>query len=138
MTDGGDCSVVAALRYLKNHGKHMDYPRFIEEGFPIGSGEVEGRIRHIVRRRLDVPATWREENLHLLMALISIRHSGWWDEFWQWRDQRDKARFRGRLRGVGLNQFRGKPRQRPPELGTASEQIGLDDLCAEFAPTTLN
>ena len=39
---------------------------------------------------------------------------------------------------VGLNQFRGKPRQRPPELGTASEQIGLDDLCAEFAPTTLN
>jgi len=138
MTDGGECSVVAALRYLRNHGKHMDYPRFIEEGFPIGSGEVEGRIRHIVRRRLDVPATWREENLHLLMALISIRQSGWWDEFWEWRDRRDKARFRGRLRGVGLNQFRGKPRLRPPEFGTASEQIGLDDFCAEFAPTTLN
>lgn len=137
-TDGGECAKVAALRYLRNHGKHMDYPRFIREGFPIGSGEVEGRIRHIVRRRLDVPADWREENLPLLMSLISIRQSGWWDEFWEWRDERDKERFRGRLQGIGLNRFRGKPRQRPPEYGTATERIDLDEFCAEFEPVVPN
>ena len=60
-----------------------DYPTFIAEGLPIGSGEVEGRIRHIVRRRLDVPGDWREENLVLLTALLTIRHSGWWNDFWR-------------------------------------------------------
>lgn len=138
MTDRDECSVVAARPYLRNHGRHMDYPRFIEEGFPIGSGEVEGRIRHIVRRRLDVPATWREKNLPLLGALISIRESGWWDEFWDWRDERDKRRFRDRLRGVGLNRFRGKSRQRPTQYGNAPERTDLDEFIEEFDPASHN
>lgn len=133
-TDRGECAVVAARRYLKNHGQHMDYPRFIEEDLLIGSGEVEGRIRHLVRRRLDVPGDWREENLPMMLALITIRESGWWDEFWKWRDERDKAAFRRRLQGEGLNRFRGKARQRSPEYGTASERAELDDFCAEFDP----
>jgi hypothetical protein len=106
--DRGECAVRAARRYLKKFGEHMDYPRFREEGLPIGSGAVEGRIRHIVRRRLDVPGDWREENLHPLLALISIRESGLWDTFWQWHDKRDIVRFRERLQGQGLNKFRGK------------------------------
>ena len=52
--------VAAPNRYLTRNGEHMDYPRFIAEELPIGSGGVEGRIRHIVRRRLDVPGDWRE------------------------------------------------------------------------------
>ena len=137
LTDGNQCSVVAARRYLRNHGKHMDYARFIVEELPIGSGQVEGCIRHTVRHRLDVPATWREENLPLIMALISIRQSGWWDEFWEWRKARDIKRFRGRLRGVGLNRFRGKLRQKPPEFGTAKESIDLNGFMAEFEPAAL-
>jgi hypothetical protein len=133
-TDRGECAVVAARRYLKNHGQHMDYPRFIEEDLLIGSGEVEGRIRHLVRRRLDVPGDWREENLPMMLALITIRESGWWDEFWEWRDVRDKAAFRRRLQGEGLNRFRGKAQHRPPEYGTASERAELDDFFAEFDP----
>jgi hypothetical protein len=138
MTDRDECTVVAACRYLKNNGRHMDYPRFIAEELAIGSGEVEGRIRNIVRRRLDLPATWREENLPLLGALISIRQSGWWDEFWEWRDERDQKRFRDRLRGKGLNRFRGKSRQKPPQYGTASESAELDEFCAEFEPANIH
>ena len=69
--DQGECTVAAAIRYLTRNGKHMDYQRFIADGLPIGSGEVEGRIRHIVRRRLDVPGDWREPNLALLTALLA-------------------------------------------------------------------
>ena len=114
LTDADECAVVAARRYLTRNGQHMDYPRFLDEGLPIGSGEVEGRIRHIVRRRLDVPGDWREDNLSLITALITIRQSGWWDDFWEWRDKRDLQRFHDRLRGIGLNRFRGRPREATP------------------------
>ncbi len=130
-TDRDECAVVAARRYLRRNGEHMDYPRFLAEGLPIGSGEVEGRIRHIVRRRLDVPGDWREDNLALLTALITIRQSGWWDDFWQWQDERDKKRFRLRLLGVGLNRFRGPCKPRLVTEGV--ESLDLDDLSFVFA-----
>ena len=131
-TDRGECAVRAARRYLRRHGEHMDYPRFIEQGLPIGSGAVEGRIRHLVRRRLDVPGDWREQNLHPMLALISLRESGLWDEFWQWRDRRDRQRFSDRLKGVGLNEFRGRL-DSPTMTGSATERLDLDDLSPCFA-----
>ncbi len=128
--DKDECVVTAAIRYLTRNGHHMDYPRFIAEGLPIGSGEVEGRIRHIVRRRLDVPGDWREDNLALLTALLTIRHSGWWDDFWQWQDERDKKRFQRRLLGVGLNRYRGPRETRLVTHGT--ESLELDGLSPMF------
>lgn len=129
-TDKDECVVTAAIRYLTRNGKHMDYPRFIAEDLPIGSGEVEGRIRHIVRRRLDVPGDWREDNLALLTALLTIRHSGWWDDFWDWQDERDKRRFQRRLLGEGLNRFRGPRKPRLVAHGT--ERLELDGLSPMF------
>lgn len=129
-TDKDECAVVAAIRYLTRNASYMDYQRFIADGLPIGSGEVEGRIRHIVRRRLDLPGDWREDNLALLTALLTIRHSGWWDDFWDWLDERDRKRFRLRLLGVGLNRFRGP---RKPRLVTDStETLDLDGLSPMF------
>lgn len=128
--DRFECTVVAAHRYLTRNGRFMDYPTFIAEGLPIGSGEVEGRIRHIVRRRLDVPADWREDNLSLMTALLTIRHSGLWDEFWRWQDERDKKRFQRRLRGEDLNRFRGPRKARVVVHGT--ERLDLDDLSPLF------
>lgn len=128
--DREECVVTAAIRYLTRNGKHMDYPRFIAEELPIGSGEVEGRIRHIVRRRLDVPGDWREDNLALLTALLTIRHSGWWDEFWDWLDERDMKRFQRRLLGEGLNRFRG-PRK-PRIVADGTETLELDGLSPMF------
>lgn len=129
-TDKDECAVKAAIRYLTRNGKFMDYPSFIAEGLPIGSGEVEGRIRHIVRRRLDVPGDWREDNLALLTALLTIRHSGWWDDFWKWQELRDKKRFQLRLLGVGLNRFRGPTTPRLVPHGT--ETLDLDGLSPMF------
>jgi len=108
----------------------MDYARFIAEGLPIGSGEVEGRIRHILRRCLDVPGDWREENLILLTALLTIRHSGRWDDFWDWQDRRDKKRFQRRLLREGLNRFRGPRKPRLVTEGT--EKLDLDGLSPLF------
>jgi hypothetical protein len=129
-SDKDECAVRAAIRYLTRNASYMNYQHFIAEELPIGSGEVEGRIRHIVRRRLDVPGDWREDNLKLMTALLTIRHAGWWDDFWEWQDRRDRERYRRRLRGEGLNRFRA-PR-RPTLVAGNSEPLDLDGLSPMF------
>ena len=123
-TDKDERVVPAAIRYLTRNRHHMDYTRFIAEGLPIGSGEVEGRIRHIVRRRLDIPGDWREDNLVLLTALLTIRHSGGWDDFWRWQHVRDKKQFQCRLLGTGLNRYRGPREPRLVARGTEGLELG--------------
>ncbi len=129
-TDQNECAVFAAIRYLSRNRRFMKYPKFIAEGLPIGSGEVEGLIRHIVRRRLDIPGDWREHNLELMTALLTIYHCGWWNDFWAWVDEVDKQAFKRRQNGEGLNRFRGP--QMPRELTQGYERLDLDDLSPLF------
>ena len=77
-----------------------------------------------------IPGDWREDNLALITALITIRESGWWDDFWEWQDERDRKRFRRRLLGEGLNRFRGPRKQR--RVADGSESLELDDLSPMF------
>jgi hypothetical protein len=106
--DRGDCLVQVALRYLEHFADYMDYARFIREGLPIGSGEAEGAIRHWIRRRLDVPGVWREDHVQSMCALLTLKASGWWEDFWRWRDQRDIKEFQLRLEGqLKATVFRG-------------------------------
>ena len=117
--DHGDCRAQVALRYLDHFQSYMDYARFIAEELPIGSGEAEGSIRHLIRRRLDIPGAWREDHVDMLCALLSIKSSGWWDDFWHWCDKQDQERFHLRLAGkLKATAFRGVPRHRrqPAEM----------------------
>lgn len=111
--DHGDCLAKVALRYVLNHESYMDYARFVAEGLPIGSGEAEGGVRHWIRRRLDIPGAWREDHLVSMCALLTIKASGWWDDFWRWREERDVKHFWLRQQGqMKATTFRGTPRDR--------------------------
>lgn len=39
------------LRYFGNHRHRMNYPEYLRQGFPIGSGAVEGACKHVVSDR---------------------------------------------------------------------------------------
>ena len=60
-----------------------------DRDLPVGSGEAESGVRHLIKRRLSIAGAWTETHADLMLALITIRASGWWDDFWRWRDQRD-------------------------------------------------
>jgi hypothetical protein len=68
------------LRYLEA-GKHrMDYKRYEREGWPIGSGAIEGTCKHLAKRRLAVTgARWRRANLPNIMALRQCQANAEWD-----------------------------------------------------------
>jgi hypothetical protein len=53
-----------------------------------------------------------EQNASLLLAMLTIRASGWWDEFWQWRCERDRTTWRQRQTTPVRVVFRGKRRAR--------------------------
>jgi hypothetical protein len=64
------------LGYFWNQRERMDYPRYLREGFPIGSGAVEGACKHLVSDRFrGTGMRWKsataEPLLHLRAALLT-------------------------------------------------------------------
>jgi hypothetical protein len=110
-TPGGKCLVRVAETYLNNNQHYMrDYPQLIARGLPVGSGEAESGIRHIIKKRMSVAGAWEETNASLMLALITVRASDWWDDFWLWRSRRDKKSWQDRQEGKIKIIFRGKRR----------------------------
>jgi hypothetical protein len=90
------CLAKVALRYLGNHRENLNYPEVQDMDLSVGSGEAESGIRHLVRRRMDVAGAWKEDNANRVFAIITIRASGWWEDFWAWRDRKDIDRWKKR------------------------------------------
>ena len=76
------------------------YAELMIANLPVGSGEAESGIRHVIKRRMSVAGAWDEKNACLMLALLTIRASGWWGQFWHWRAQRDREAWRGRQAGT--------------------------------------
>jgi hypothetical protein len=106
--DGEQEAVVDAWRYLDNHHEDMNYGQLHAAGWPVGSGEAEGAVRHQIRSRLDNAGVWREEHLPRMGALLSVWESGLWDDFWRWREECDVNAFRERQHGEHKRKFRGE------------------------------
>jgi len=99
----GTCLARASQRYLTNHRHNLNYPEVIERGLSAGSGEAESGIRHRVRRRMDVAGAWKEKSANRVLALITIRTGGWWQDFWDWREQQDIQAWRTRQEPAARN-----------------------------------
>jgi hypothetical protein len=110
--DSGKCLVRVAEGYLENHREYMNqYVEFMIANLPVGSGEAESGIRHVIKRRMSVAGAWDESNAGLMLGLLAIRASGWWDDFWQWRAERDREAWHGRQVGTTKVLFRNKRTQ---------------------------
>jgi hypothetical protein len=107
--ESGKCLVRVAEGYLENHREYMDqYVEFMIANLPVGSGEAESGIRHVIKRRMSVAGAWDEKNASLMLSLLAIRASGWWDAFWQWRNERDREAWCERQAGTTKALFRNR------------------------------
>ena len=78
-----ESAVRVCQRYLWNHEQYFDYKRALEEGLPIGSGEVEGGHRWVIQKRLKLSgAWWKEENAEKMLALRVVRANDEWQSYW--------------------------------------------------------
>ncbi len=72
--------------YLTRFQDAVDYDRFKELGYPVGSGEVESAHKSVPQKRLKLPgACWHPDSINPMLALRVIRANGWWDDYWSHR-----------------------------------------------------
>lgn len=74
------------LRYLLHNHARIHYRRYQNDGWPIGSGDVEGAGRSFVGDRMKKGgAKWVKHNAQFILDLRSLIVSNRWDHFWKQR-----------------------------------------------------
>lgn len=71
-------------RYLAERRHQLDYQGALQQGLPIGSGEIESSHRYLAQERLKRPgAWWTLEHAGHMLALRLNRANGRWEQYWQ-------------------------------------------------------
>jgi hypothetical protein len=82
-TDDEQAPVRRCHRYLVQRLHQLDYRSAIDQGLPIGSGEIESAHRYLVQKRLKLPgAWWLAANADHMLALRVNRANGEWHDYW--------------------------------------------------------
>jgi hypothetical protein len=74
------------MTYLTNNRPYLDYKSYLAQGFPIGTGVIEGACRHLVKDRFELTGMrWSKAGAQVMLDLRAIYLNGDWDEFQQFR-----------------------------------------------------
>ena len=79
-------SYAECVRYFQNHQHRMDYPRYLANGWQIGSGPVEAACKTVVANRLKGSGMrWGEDGADALCRLraLYLSQPGQWEAFWK-------------------------------------------------------
>ena len=74
------------VRYFQNHRHRMDYPRYLANGWQIGSGPVESACKTVVGNRLKGSGMrWGEDGSNAVCHLraLYLSEPGQWEAFWK-------------------------------------------------------
>jgi hypothetical protein len=78
---------------LLNRQSFLRYDWFLEQGFPIATGVIEGACRHLVKDRMDLTgARWRLQSAEAVLKLRSLRSSGDFEAYWRFHKQQELER----------------------------------------------
>ena len=69
--------------YFADNAARMDYPRFVAQQLPIGSGAVESLCKTLIQARAkQAGMRWTRAGLQAVVTLRALRASGDWAAFW--------------------------------------------------------
>lgn len=74
------------VRYFQNHRHRMDYPRYLANGWQIGSGPVESACKTVVGNRLKGSGMrWGQDGSNAVCHLraLYLSQPGQWEAFWK-------------------------------------------------------
>ncbi len=87
LTDKQREPVEICATYLKNKAPYLKYDRYLDLGFPIATGVIEGACRHLVKDRMDITgAKWRLTSAEAVLRLRALRSSNDFDEYWDFHE----------------------------------------------------
>jgi len=81
----------SVIGYMSRRLKMMRYRKWLREDLVIGSGQVEGAVRHLVGERFDCAGMrWVKEKAEALLHLRCIELNRDWQEFVSWFQQKNQ------------------------------------------------
>jgi len=80
--------------FLTNNLYRMHYDEYLQNGYPIATGVIEGACRHIVKDRMERSGMrWKVPGAQAMLNLRAIRTNEDWDAFQTFRIQQEQARI---------------------------------------------
>jgi hypothetical protein len=78
-----------SMRYFKNHLHQMHYRRYLDMGWPIGSGVTEAACKTLIKQRLCRSGMrWKEDGAQAILSLRALLLTPTrWDQFWRKLEQ---------------------------------------------------
>ena len=75
-------TITTVCAYLRANLERMRYDAYLQAGYPIASGAVEGACRHLVKDRMERAGMhWTIPGAQAMLDVRSIYVSGLWDEY---------------------------------------------------------
>ena len=83
--------------YFERNLPYMDYASYLEQGWPIASGVIEGACRHFVKDRCELSGMrWTQAGVENLLRLRAIAENGDWEAYHQFRKNQRHVRLYGK------------------------------------------
>src|SRR5262249_50910919 len=84
------------IGYYQRNCPYMRYDQYLAQGWPIGTGVVEGACRHLVKDRMEQAGMrWTKAGAQAVLDLRAVRLTGDWEAYWQFHRQKQHERLYG-------------------------------------------
>lgn len=84
------------MGYYERNQAYMRYDHYLAQGWPIGTGVVEGACGHLVKDRMEQAGMrWGQAGAQAMLDLRAVRLNGDWDAYWQFHLKQQHQRLYG-------------------------------------------
>lgn len=91
-------AITSACNYLHSNRDRMRYNEYLDLGFPIGSGVIEGACKNLVRDRMErTGMRWTKEMAEAMLKLRATYRNGDFDEYWRFHKRCEQRRLYERV-----------------------------------------
>ena len=86
-------AVTTACHYFENNAQRMKYDEYLQAGYPIASGVIEGACRHVIKDRMEQGGMrWTLAGAEAMLNVRSVCASSEWEDFRTWRQAEQASR----------------------------------------------
>jgi hypothetical protein len=87
-------AVTKACSYFETNRDRMRYDEYLQAGYPIASGVIEGACRHLIKDRMEQGGMrWTLDGAKAMLNVRSILASSEMERFNQWRQTKESKRL---------------------------------------------
>jgi hypothetical protein len=85
--------VTTTCNYFAKNAQRMRYDKYLQAGYPIATGVIEGACRHVIKDRMEQGGMrWTLAGAEAMLNVRSVCASSEWEHFGSWRQAEEAKR----------------------------------------------